>query len=69
MKLLDTDHPFFAPRWRRVAIVALTLAWALFEFVAGSPFWGVLFGAIGLYAAHAFFIASAPKTPDDEDTP
>ena len=67
MQLLDPAHPFFAPLWRRVAIVAVTLAWALFEFVGGSPFWGIIFGAIGLYAAFQFFIAFPEKGPDDED--
>ena len=57
MKLLDRNHPFFAPLWRRVAIVAVTLGWALFEFVAASPTWGVIFLAVGLYCVYELFIA------------
>ncbi len=27
----------------------------------GSPFWGILFGAIGVYAAYKFFIDFTPR--------
>ncbi len=63
-RLLDLNHPFFIPLWRRVLVVAACLGWALFEFVAASPFWGVLFGAIGLYAAYAFFLNFNPRERD-----
>lgn len=65
MKFLDVQHPFFRPIWRRVAVVAICLGWAVFEFVSGAPFWGMLFGAIGLYCAHQFFLAFDP--PDDDE--
>lgn len=53
---LQLEHPIYRPLWVRVAIVAACLGWALFEFTSGSPFWGVLFGALGLYSAWGFFI-------------
>ena len=54
--MLDLEHPFFVPLWRRVLIVVLTLGWAAFEFlVTAAPFWGMLFAAIGLYCAWTFF--------------
>lgn len=62
-RLLDLNHPFFVPLWRRVLIVALCLGWAVFEFVAGSPFWGILFGAIGLYAGYVWFLNFHPREP------
>lgn len=65
-KLFDVQHPFFIPLWRRVAVVALTLGWALFELTAGSPVWAMLFGAAGIYCAHQFFIAFDPKDPEDK---
>jgi hypothetical protein len=65
MKLVDPSHPFYAPLWRRVVIVAVALGWAIFEFVSGGPFWGILFGAIGLYCAWAFFVAFPGPDPDD----
>lgn len=63
MKLLDVQHPFFRPLWRRIVITVLCLGWAVFEFVTASPFFGVLFGAIGLYCVYQFFFAFDPKEP------
>lgn len=65
-RFLDLNHPFFRPLWIRVAVVAACLGWALFEFLGprGSPFWGILFGAIGLYSAYAFFLNFNPREPD-----
>jgi hypothetical protein len=68
-KLIDTDHPMLRPLWVRILLVAVCLGWAAFEFGllgflglgAGSPAWGFLFLAIGLYAAWAFFQAPARK--------
>lgn len=64
MKLLDIQHPFFRPLWRRVAVTAICLLWALFELATGSPFFGILFGAAGLYCAYQFFVVFHPKDPD-----
>ena len=55
-KFLDTSHPMFRPLWVRVLIVAICLGWAIFEIVGGSPLWAMIFGALGAYAAWAFFI-------------
>ena len=61
MKLIDVQHPWFIPMYRRVLVVVVCLGWAAFEFiVSGSPFWGILFGALGLYCAYQFFIAFDP---------
>ncbi len=65
-RFLDLDHPFFRPLWIRVLIVAACLGWALVEFLAASPFWGVLFGAIGLYAGWHFFFNFNPRSPDGQ---
>lgn len=66
-KLIDVQIPFFIPLWRRVAVVILCLGWAVVELVAGSPFWAVLFGALGVYCGWQFFFAFDPK-PDDRKT-
>jgi hypothetical protein len=63
-KFLDTDHPFFRPLWVRVLIVAVCVLWAAFEFATGSPFWGVIFGALGAYAAWSFFVTFDPQRED-----
>jgi hypothetical protein len=61
VKLIDTDHPMLKPLWVRVLLVAICLGWALFEFTGGSGAWGMLFLALGLYAAWAFFLAPSGK--------
>lgn len=67
MKFLDAQHPFFAPLWRRVAVVGFTLSWAVVEFATGTPFWGVLFAAVGVYSFWQFFVAFDPKPETRED--
>ena len=55
--MFDVQHPFFIPLWRRIAVVAACLGWALLELSWGNPGWSILFGAIGSYCAHQFFVA------------
>ena len=51
------DHPFYRPLWRRVAIVAVTGAWAAFELSLGnSGLWTVLGCAVFVYSVWAFLI-------------
>lgn len=56
MGFFDLDQPFFLPLWRRVAVVALCLGWAVIEVAGGAPFWAVLFAAAGLYSGWALLI-------------
>ncbi len=48
--LLNPRDPFYAPLWRRVAIVVFSLGWAAFELSNGATVWAALFGAAGFYA-------------------
>ncbi len=65
MRKNDFHHPFFIPLWRRVAIVAVCLAWGVFELVMGNTIWGLLFGGIGGLAAWHFFVTWGDgPTPD-----
>ncbi|WP_136441012.1 hypothetical protein [Pacificoceanicola onchidii] len=64
MKLLDVQHPFFRPLWRRIVIVVVALGWALIELALGNGLWALVFGAIGVYCAHQFFVAFDPQEPD-----
>jgi len=76
-KFLDTDHPAYRPLWVRVAIVAACVGWAAMEFgllrflglPVGSPFWGTLFLALGVYAGYRFFIDFNPPAPGAEAKP
>ncbi|MEM8851449.1 MAG: hypothetical protein AAGE03_15635 [Pseudomonadota bacterium] len=51
MRLIDTDHPFFRPAWRRYGIVAVCFAWAGVEWRFDNEIWAYLFAAIGGYLA------------------
>lgn len=64
--LFDLNHPFFRPLWRRIAVVVLCLGWAVLEFISGTPFWGILFGGIGLYCVWGFFFAFNPDAPRND---
>ena len=48
--LLDPNHPMFSRIWVRWVTAALPILWGVGEFVWGSPFWGMLFIAAGVYA-------------------
>lgn len=58
--MFDLDDAFYRPLWIRVLIVALALSWGLFEFASRAPLFGVIFVAIGLYAAWRFFVTFDP---------
>jgi len=47
MRLIDPNHPFFKPAWRRYLVVAAPFAWAGVEQVNGNTIWALLFAAIG----------------------
>lgn len=64
MKLIDVQHPWFIPMYRRVLVVVICAGWAVVEIVNNSPFWAILFGALAVYCAHQFFVAFDPKDPD-----
>lgn len=59
--MFDLDHPFFRPLALRLAIVGLCLGWGVFEFATDSPFWGTVFGGVGLVAAWRFFVNYNPR--------
>ncbi len=52
----DAEHPFFRPLWRRVAVVAVCVLWAGFEFYHGEQFWGMLAGGMAVYGAWIFLL-------------
>ena len=66
----NSDHPFFRPLWRRIAIVAVCLVWAAIEFATGTPFWGTLALAFAAYGAWQFLFAYKPvQTAEPEASP
>lgn len=67
MKVFDTDDAFFRPLWIRIAIVAVSGGWAVFEWRNGEAFWAGVFGAIAAYAVWSFFIVFDPRAGKDKD--
>jgi hypothetical protein len=63
----ESEHPFFRPLWRRVAVVAVCVAWAVLEFATGTPFWGVIALGFTAYGVWQFFILYKPVEEDKAD--
>ncbi len=61
MKLIDMDHPFYRPLWRRVLIVASCAAWTAYEFYNGEEMWGMIFLAITAYAGSWLLLFFKPS--------
>jgi len=56
MKLIDPDHPFFRPVWRRWVTALFPLCWAGVEIWHGSALWAAIFAAVGTYAFWALIL-------------
>lgn len=56
----DSEHPFFRPLWRRVAVVAVCVVWAGIEFATGTSTWGMIALGFAAYGVWQFFIAYKP---------
>mgnify|MGYP001823100026 CR=1 FL=1 len=65
-EFFNLQVPFFYPLWRRIAVVAVALAWALFEFASGAPFWGFVFAAMGVFAAWELLLSGWPDNAQNE---
>ena len=67
--MIDPNHPFYAPLWRRLLIVAVCFVWAGVEFYSGEPFWGIIVGGVGIYATYKLFLEkrSAPAEKPSEE--
>jgi len=53
----QADIEFFKPLWRRVAVVAVLVAWLGFEALfVGEPMWLVIIGGTLAYAVWTFFL-------------
>lgn len=72
MKIIDTDHPFYRPLWRRVLLVAVCAIWTGVEFYNNEQTWGTIFLVVTAYVFAnliLFFKPSdpAPKPPEEAD--
>ena len=69
MQLIDPSHPTYRPLWVRLAIVGSCFGWAIVELVAAQPFWAILAGAAGAYAAYMLLLTFNPQEPAATNTP
>lgn len=67
MKLLDVQHPFFKPLWRRIAVVVFCLGWAGVELGSNQPFWALLFAALAVYCGWQFFFVFQPDSDEPKN--
>lgn len=60
-KVFDTNHPYFRPLWRRVAIVGFCGAWTFVEWRYGEQIWMIMILTLTVWLAWAFFLAFEPR--------
>ncbi|PWW02069.1 hypothetical protein DFR52_102735 [Hoeflea marina] len=63
LKIIDFSHPFYRPKWRRVAILVVTVLWTLMEFATGNPAWGTGAALLSAYLVWGFFLVPLPEPP------
>ena len=64
MAFVNKNDVFYRPLWRRVAIVASTALWSLFEiFYAQSGFWSVIAVAVFAFSLWTFIISWKDQPP------
>ncbi|MGB3387497.1 MAG: DUF3329 domain-containing protein [Pseudaminobacter sp.] len=56
----DNEHPFFRPLWRRIAVVAVCIAWAGVEIAAGERIWALVASAAACYAVWQLLLRYSP---------
>lgn len=64
-KFIDANHPFFANPLVRWLSALTPVAWAGFEFINGSPGWGLIFAALGALAFWVLIVRGPDKPPED----
>lgn len=63
MQLIDPNHPFYKPLWVRILIVVVCFGWASVELFGSQPFWAMISGALGAYAAWMLLLNFKPQAP------
>jgi len=53
-------HPWFAPLYRRIAVVAVCLVWLGLEIYGGEEIWGIFALAVTGYAIWSLLITYRP---------
>lgn len=67
--MIDTDHPWFNPLWRRIAVTVFCLGMAGWDLWNGNTLWAMLFGALGLYCVWALILRFQPVPEPPRNPP
>ena len=65
-KLVDLTDPFFAPPWIRIAVVAVMVAWGLFEMSTGAVLWGTIFLGVSVICGWRFATIDYSADPKED---
>ncbi|AHK45150.1 hypothetical protein OV14_3939 [Ensifer adhaerens OV14] len=60
IKLIDPDHAFYRPLWRRVLIFLVCAGWAALEFYHDQPFFSIIALAIAAYVGSSLLLFYKP---------
>jgi len=63
MKIIDTDHPFYRPLWRRLLLVGVCAVWTGVEFYNNEQTWGTIFLVVTAYAFANLILFFKPSDP------
>ncbi|MDJ0896236.1 MAG: DUF3329 domain-containing protein [Alphaproteobacteria bacterium] len=63
-----SEHPWFAPLYRRIAVVTVCLLWLVIEAISGEPVWQMISLAAFAYSLWALLIAYRPPQDVDSET-
>jgi hypothetical protein len=68
-RFIDPNHPFFASKGRRVAVVAVCTFWAAVEAFMGNFGWAALFLALAGWCTWVFTRPKAGPRPASPEKP
>ncbi|MDB2407468.1 hypothetical protein N9W17_02930 [Jannaschia sp.] len=63
--MLDPNDPFFAPRWRRWAVVIVCALWLVIELARGAHYWAAGAAVGGGYALWSLFLSPRARGGKD----
>lgn len=68
LKLIDPDHVFYRPLWRRILIFLVCAGWAALEIYNDEPFFSIIALAIAAYVGSSLLLFYKPteKATDGE---